>query len=274
MSAGACKDPDCRCLQVNKYMLFREPVEPDWHHELPVPAGPLAGALSEAASSLGNEEVKRTIAGGVKCRTILNAYEMSTSAGGVSLDKFTESVWLTLCYALIGEIQDPAECINGVWLEDRSNSHGGRGRGGGSKNAQLSVQVWFAVRDDEVCEAICERLRSVLNKMAEETRLAWSAPRFVKVAHLAKKHSVRVWGVRAAPPPLPCALCAHPNSPPPRPSPRPHPAPHARSLRSPACRVPWRSWCGKQARQTASLFRALALAACPACTRQCPLASW
>ena len=96
-------------------------------------------------------------------RYVLNAYTINVSAGEVDLEQFTERVWDKMCHMLIGEKLDPAECIHGVWLEDASK--GGRG------NVALKLEVWFSIRDDVACAAICDELRKELLEAVTQTNV-------------------------------------------------------------------------------------------------------
>jgi hypothetical protein len=84
---------------------------------------------------------------------------MSQAMGDCTIEEFVGLAWETTLFALIGEELDPAECVAGAWLESRSR--GGRG-------AAVDMQLWFAVRDDKTCKAICKRLISLLNARAQE----------------------------------------------------------------------------------------------------------
>ncbi len=116
-------------------------------------------------------------------RTVLNAFRMRVSAGDMSLDEFTSAVWDRTCNLLIGESLDPAECINGVWLEDESKGKG---------SVAFRLEVWFACRDDKVCEAICSELADALRD-ATKDRSGNSVinTRFQKHDYFVKKHKVR-----------------------------------------------------------------------------------
>ena len=116
------------------------------------------------------------------CRTTMNGYRMRVSAGDMSLDEFTSLVWDRTCNLLIGETLDPAECINGVWLEDESK--GGRG------NVAFRLEVWFACRDDKTCDAICTELYESLREATGGKNSVINAG-FKKLQHFLKKHSVR-----------------------------------------------------------------------------------
>lgn len=119
-------------VNIKGVMLMRQGVQPDYKGEI----------------MLGSGEHTQGY------RTTLNAYRLRVSAGDMSLEAFTSSVWDRTCSMLIGETLDPAECINGVWLEDESK--GGRG------NVAFRLEVWFASRDDNACASICENLRQEL----------------------------------------------------------------------------------------------------------------
>lgn len=121
------------------------------------------------------------------CRTTMNGYRMRVSAGDMSLDEFTSLVWDRTCNLLIGETLDPAECINGVWLEDESK--GGRG------NVAFRLEVWFACRDDKTCDAICTELYESLREATGGKNSVINAG-FKKLQHFLKKHSVRGAGGR------------------------------------------------------------------------------
>ena len=140
-----------RTAHVNAYMLFRRGVEPDYKHEV---------------------DGKRTV---------LSAWNMRVAAGGLSLEAFTQAVWETTIFLLIGETIDPAECVAGVWLEDRT-----RGRG-----SAFNLEIWFAARDDATCEAVCEALRHELNRRTEDDQTFDTQraryPRFRKLAYFAEK---------------------------------------------------------------------------------------
>jgi hypothetical protein len=175
----------CRSLEVDKYMLFREHVLPDYKHELQVTSGPLWDlAPPEARERFGKK--------GIGFRTTLNSYKMVVSAGKVPLEKFTQVVWETLCFSLVGETLDPAECINGAWLEDVTGKRSSGKKQGAS--VTLSVEIWFAIRDDAACKAICDRLIELLqhemDKDYECVGLALAS--FKKTDHFQTKHVVRV----------------------------------------------------------------------------------
>ena len=147
-------------------------------------------------------------------RTVLNAFRMRVSAGDMSLDEFTSAVWDRTCNLLIGESLDPAECINGVWLEDESKGKG---------SVAFRLEVWFACRDDKVCEAICSELADALRD-ATKDRSGNSVinTRFQKHDYFLKKHKVRRRSAARAPQWATPLLTA---------SPLPLPLSRARSLR-------------------------------------------
>ncbi len=200
---------------VKAVMLFRKDVEPDH---------------------------KQDGKGHPNCRATMNGYRMRVAAGDMSLDEFTSLVWDRTCNLLIGETLDPAECINGVWLEDESK--GGRG------NVAFRLEVWFACRDDKICDAICMELHESLREATGGKNSVLNS-RFTKLQHFVKKHSVRAPAAAAAAaaaaapcrswrPPLAAPFffpLFFPSPPPPPPTHTHTPLPFSpsRSLSLPAC---------------------------------------
>jgi hypothetical protein len=134
------------------YMLFRETVMPDFKQEVD-----------------GR-------------RVTLNAYRSRLAVSTIDL-KFVHRAWETMILSLMGEIIDPAECVNGVYLTD---THSG-------KSTSLRVEVWFAVRDDKICEAICEEFREEINREMKRLEQTVIFPKFTKMDYFMTKHKVRIF---------------------------------------------------------------------------------
>jgi hypothetical protein len=117
-------------------MLFRDGITPDYTADL-------EKTIDEKGPKKAN-------------RYVLSMWRCSRALGDAKLD-MVELAWDTTLYALIGEELDPAECVVGAALENRA-------RGG----ATLDMQLWFAVRDDKTCKAICSKLRELLNRRSKE----------------------------------------------------------------------------------------------------------
>lgn len=93
-------------------------------------------------------------------------------AGASDFENF-QKAWETVVLSVIGEIADPGEFINGVYLTDK---HRG-------KSAALRLEVWFSVRDDSICSDICNEL---LRLLKEATNLPF---RWNKMEYFVKKHA-------------------------------------------------------------------------------------
>lgn len=126
------------------YMLFRESVQPEYKQEVD-----------------GR-------------RVTLNAYRSRVAASNIDLTIINKA-WETMLLAAIGELCDPAECLNGVYLTDQ---HSGR-------STALRLELWFAVRDDRIADAICEEFREILNKTD-----GVFFPKFSKLEYFVTKHKV------------------------------------------------------------------------------------
>jgi hypothetical protein len=87
-------------------------------------------------------------------RTTLSAWSMLIASGSMSFEKLIARVWEITCFAIMGEEIDPAECICGAILENRTNS----------KTNSINLEVWFSVRSDAICIAILEKLRQVMDE--------------------------------------------------------------------------------------------------------------
>ena len=127
------------------YMLFREGVEPDWKQEVD-----------------GR-------------RVTLNVYRSRLAVSNVDLSLIGRA-WETLLLHALGELIDPAECINGVYLTD---THSG-------KSTSLRLEIWFASRDDRVADAICEEIQHAINRSTDGVFF----PKFSKTEYFIKKHKV------------------------------------------------------------------------------------
>ena len=113
-------------------------------------------------------------------RTTLSAWSMLIASGSMSFEKLITKVWEITCFAIMGEELDPAECINGAILENRTNS---------STNC-LNLEIWFSVRSDAICTAILEKLQQIMDKTTvdrfEVRRLVF--PKFIKLKYFQTKH--------------------------------------------------------------------------------------
>ncbi len=123
------------------YMLFRERIEPDWKSEI-VP----------------------------EVRVTNNGYRSRLALSTVDLSYVTRA-WECLVLSTIGELIDPAECVNGVIVTD---THKG-------KTTSLTLEIWFAVRDDKICEAICEEYRNEVNGEMDRLHSTLFFPKFTKI---------------------------------------------------------------------------------------------
>ena len=127
------------------YMLFREGVRPETNFER------------------DGERVNK------------NGYRTEVSCSPSDFQNFQDA-WETCVLAVIGEVVDPAEYINGAYLTDK--------QGSGKRTAALRLEVWFNERSDDVCENICAELVKVLkqtNKSGVTSGVAELPFRFSKV---------------------------------------------------------------------------------------------
>jgi len=113
-------------------------------------------------------------------RTTLSAWSMLIASSSMPFEKLITKVWEITCFAIMGEELDPAECINGAILENRTNS---------STNC-LNLEIWFSVRSDAICTAILEKLQKIMDKTTvdrfEVRRLMF--PKFIKLKYFQTKH--------------------------------------------------------------------------------------
>ena len=132
------------------YMLFREGVRPETNFER------------------DGERVNK------------NGYRTEVSCSPSDFQNFQDA-WETCVLAVIGEVVDPAEYINGAYLTDK--------QGSGKRTAALRLEVWFNERSDDVCENICAELVKVLKSQTSKNGLAELPFRFHKMAYFLNKHS-------------------------------------------------------------------------------------
>jgi Eukaryotic initiation factor 4E len=136
-----------RITTAEAYMLFRKGIQP----------------ITEYETAPG----KRATAGRWRCEVAVAPRDF---------DKWGVA-WEIICLALIGEIVDPAHIINGVYLQDK---HSG-------KQVALRLDIWFAIEDDVVCDAVAEELRSVITEEMQK-RLGVTLPiNFAKIVRGVKK---------------------------------------------------------------------------------------
>ena len=159
---------------VQGYMLCRKGALPDYKQELTVK--------------------------GVGRRVYLSGYVSRTSA---PLGEDAASLlWEAVLLAVVGEVCDPAEVVLAAYLQ-----HGGKGKDG------VEVELWFGVRDDGVCEAVCEALREEVQASADK-RGGAKLGSFSKNAYFEKKHKYEKGGEYAGTP-LGGLFLGLPDEPPP-----------------------------------------------------------
>ncbi len=145
----------------------------------------------------GGERVETAVAGYVLCRAgaipdykqeiggrrvFLNGYQSKIdtrpAGGGGGADASEEALsalWEAVLLTVVGEAADPGETVLAAWLACHSHT----------SRQQFTLDLWFAVREDKVCEAVCEELREVA------AGLGAGVPRlgaFTKVEYFVKKH--------------------------------------------------------------------------------------
>jgi hypothetical protein len=91
-------------------------------------------------------------------RVNLNGYRTEVSCSPSDFQNFQDA-WETCVLGIIGEVLDPGEYINGVYLTDKQVAS--------KKAAALRLEIWFNVKDDIICESIC---RELVNLLRTQTR--------------------------------------------------------------------------------------------------------
>ena len=137
---------------VNGYMLCRSGAQPDYKQEI----GGRRVYLNGFSSRVGGE---RAAGGG----------------GGGGGEEDLAALWEAVLLTVVGEAADPGEALLAAWLQCEK-------RGTATTYA---LELWFGVREDRVCEAVCEELREVVAGLgAGVPRLA----AFSKIDYFATKH--------------------------------------------------------------------------------------
>jgi hypothetical protein len=86
-------------------------------------------------------------------RVNLNGYRTEVSCSPSDFQNFQDA-WETCVLGIIGEVLDPGEYINGVYLTDKQVAT--------KKAAALRLEIWFSIKDDVICESICKELVNLL----------------------------------------------------------------------------------------------------------------
>jgi len=91
-------------------------------------------------------------------RASMNGFELTFYLHGPDLLKKLHSLWETAVLTVIGEVVDPGEIVNGLLLEDEKKKE----KKGAKEYSVFKMELWFSVRDDVVCQAVCDELLKVM----------------------------------------------------------------------------------------------------------------
>ncbi len=120
-------------------------------------------------------------------RATMNGFELTLHVLATpDLLRRVQSLWETAVLCVVGETLDPAEIINGLLLEDEKRKE----RRGWVKDCEFfRLELWFSVRDDAVCLAVCDEFRAALEEVESGT-LSHSNFQWTKLSYFQTKHKV------------------------------------------------------------------------------------
>jgi len=120
-------------------------------------------------------------------RATMNGFELTLHVlANTDLLLRVQSLWESAILCVVGEGLDPAEIVNGLLLEDEKR----KDRRGGIKDCEVfRLELWFSVRDDAVCLAVCDEFRAALEEV-EGGSLSHSNSQWTKLSYFQTKHKV------------------------------------------------------------------------------------